>query len=461
MEINPTKKQAEAWNLLLDNTTKYVVFGGSAGGGKSWLICEWLLTQCIAHPGSKWFVGRDELKKIMSSTFQTFIKVCNFHKIDSSLWKLNGQYNYIEFTNGSRIDLLDLKLLPTDPLFERFGSMEFTGGAIEEAGEVHANAFEILKSRIGRHMADSCYPKILITCNPKKNWLYYDFYLPWKEQRLVSPYAFIHAAYNDNPYTAEVYGEQLSGLKDKVQRERLMMGNWEYDDDENAILSYRDIMSLFEVSGTTGAKYMTVDPAFLGKDEAVIYVWNGWIVEKIISIPKTDHETLLMLIDMYSKQYDIPRRNIVADAVGEGAYLPNLMRGIRGFIGGSSALGDKDHRLDELKRPFYANLRSQCIYEIAQKIKLGQVRVECDDEAIKVKLVQELEQWKLKAVDDDRKVAIIGKDEIKASIGRSTDFSDCLSMRMFFELDGVKPVSSDVARRQLQVNKQNFNKWAI
>jgi len=429
--------------------------------GKSWLICEWLITQCLAHPGSKWFIGRDELKKIMSSTYQTFIKVCSFHNIDRSLWKLNGQYNYIEFTNGSRIDLLDLKLLPTDPLFERFGSMEFTGGAIEEAGEVHANAFEILKSRIGRHMSDTCRPKILITCNPKKNWVYYDFYLPWKENRLPKDHAFIPAYYKDNPYTAEVYGEQLAGLKDKVQQQRLMHGNWEYDDDENAILTYGEIMSVFNNEGKTGGRYMTVDPAFLGKDEAVIMIWDGYVVEKIITIAKTDHETLLQLIDMYANMFNVSRRNIVADAVGEGAYIPNLMKGVRGFIGGSSALGDKEHYLDELKKPFYANLRSQCIYEMAQKIKTGEVLVKTDDEAIKTKLVQELEQWKLKAVDDDKRVAIIGKDEVKANIGRSPDVSDAFYMRIFFDLEGIKPVSSETVRRQLQANKQNFNKWAV
>lgn len=462
IQINPTVKQSEAWKLLLDDSTKYILYGGAAGSGKSWLICDWLLVQCLAHPGSKWFIGRDELKKIMGSTLQTFIKVCKDHNIPRDMWKLNGQYNYIEFTNGSRIDLLDLKLLPTDPLFERFGSMEFTGGAIEEAGEVHANAFEILKSRIGRHMSDVCRPKILITANPKKNWLYYDFYLPWKEKKLQPGYAFVPALYNDNEYTAEVYGEQLAGLKDKVQRQRLMNGIWEYDEDDNALLAYREIQEVFNnTTGKTGGIFMTIDPAFKGKDEAVIMIWDGYVVTNIISIPKTDHETLIQLIDMYALKFNVSRRNIVADAVGEGAYLPNLLKGVRGFIGGSSAIGDKEHYLDELKKPFYANLRSQCIYEMAEKIKKGEVSVITEDETVRVKLSQELEQWKVKSIDDDKRIAIIGKDEIKATIGRSTDYSDALSMRIFFDLEGIKPVSTDIVRRQLHANKQNFNKWTV
>jgi len=383
LTINPFEKQQIAWEALLNDQYTYVVYGGAAGGGKSWLGCEWLLVMCLKYPGSRWFIGRDELKKIMTSAFITFQKVCTFHKINPDSWKVNGQYNYIEFSNGSRIDLLDMKLLPTDPMFERFGSMEYTGGWLEEAGELHANAFEILKSRIGRHMADECPPKVLITCNPKKNWLYYDFYLPDREGLLPENSVFIPALFGDNPYTKEVYGKQLANLRDDVMRQRLEYCNWDYDDDQTALLSFDQIQSLFTNKGGIGDKYMTVDPAFQGKDEAIIMMWNGYTVYKIISIPRTDHGTLLALVDMYSKMENIPKRNVVSDAAGEGGYLPEMLKGIRGFIGGSSPLGDKDLRYKELQRPYFANLRTQCIYEMAHLIKLGKVRLETSDQSIK------------------------------------------------------------------------------
>lgn len=463
LTINPFPKQQEAWKYLLDTEHTYVIYGGAAGGGKSWLGCEWLLVMCLKYPGSRWFIGRDELKKIMTSAFITFTKVCNFHHISQEAWKVNGQYNYIEFSNGSRIDLLDMKLLPTDPMFERFGSMEYTGGWLEEAGELHANAFEILKSRIGRHMSDQCPPKVLITCNPKKNWLYYDFYLPWRENKLPADSVFLPALFGDNPYTKDIYGKQLANLRDHVMRQRLEYGNWDYDDDNTTLLSYDDITSIFTNKGTIGDKYMTVDPAFAGKDEAIIMLWNGYVVYKIISIPKTDHGTLMQLIELYAKTENIPKRNIVSDAAGEGGYLPQMLKGIRGFLGGSSPLGDKEARYKELEKPFFANLRTQCIYEMAHLIKLGKIQLATEDNNIKTKLVQELQQWRVKAIDDDRKLSIVGKDEIRRTIGRSTDYSDALYMRMFFDLDTERSgITQETVRKQAkQEAEKPFNRFGI
>ena len=130
LKIEPTYKQCLVWNKLFDNHTKFIMFGGGAGGGKSWLICDWLQYMCLKYPGTKWFLGREELKRLMGSTFITFCKVSQYHDLPVGTWDLNAKYNYIQFANGSRIDFLDMKFAPRDPLYERFGSMEFTCGAL-------------------------------------------------------------------------------------------------------------------------------------------------------------------------------------------------------------------------------------------------------------------------------------------------------------------------------------------
>lgn len=462
--LRPTYKQHLAYESMKNHDQTF--FGGGAGSGKSWLICESRFKNAIQYPGYKSFIGREELKRLMGSTYLTFIKVSKYHGIPpNTLWKLNGQYNYIEFTNGSRIDLLDLKFLPSDPLYERFGSMEYTDGAIEEAGEVDFRAYDVLKSRIGRHLNEELglKPTLLITGNPKKNWTYREFYLPWKKGLLSAEKNFITSRYVDNPYTAASYGKNLSQISDAVTRSRLMDGNWEYDEDKTALLSYDEIVEIFTHKGTSGARYMTIDPAFGGKDELVLFIWNGYIVEKYITLPKVDHDNLIQLITMTANDNLIPKRNIITDAAGEGAYIPKFIRGIRGFLGAASPLKDERAYHDELQRPYFANLRSQCIWEFAQLIKEGKVEVQIKDPSIQEKIIEELQQWKTESVDDDIKIKIISKDEIRENIGRSTDWTDALYERVYFDLHTDKPVvppTDEEIMRQAVVD-QDFDKFSV
>lgn len=66
---------------------------------------------------------------------------------------------------------MDLTYYPyKDPMYERFGSLEFTGGWIEEAGQVNRLAFEVLQTRIGRHLNDvyNVRGKFLLLVIPKE-----------------------------------------------------------------------------------------------------------------------------------------------------------------------------------------------------------------------------------------------------------------------------------------------------
>lgn len=416
----------------------------------------------IAYPGYKSFIGREELKRLMTSTYLTWVKVCAFYKVKQGTgwneWHLNGQYNYIQFGNGSRIDLLDVKYIPSDPLYERFGSQEYTDGALEECGEIDFRAFDVLKSRVGRHRNDEFHirPTLGLTGNPKKNWTYNLFFKPWKEGKLPKGYAFIQSLYGDNPYTASEYEASLRQISDKILRERLKEGNWEYDDDATALLTYDQIMSIFTGEGKPGKTYMTVDPAFMGKDEAVIYVWNGFIVTHAYTFAKIDHETLQSTIDFYLRLHTCERRYGVSDATGEGAYLPQFLKGLRGFIGGSSPIENDDARTDEMVKPYFNNLRTQCIFQFAQRIKRGEVAFKPTDVQMREKLIEELQQWKTTAVDNDKKIQIISKEEIRELIQRSTDYSDALYEREFFELDhdSKRGADPEVVRKQAAINNK-------
>ena len=401
-------------------------FGGGAGGGKSWWLCETRLVKCYLIPGYKSFLGREELKRLMGSTYITWSKVCSFHNIPSSDWKLNGQYNYIEFKNGSRIDLLDLKFQPSDPMYERFGSLEYTDGAIEEAGEVHPLAKDVLGSRIGRHLNKErkVRPTMAITGNPKKNWTYKDYYKPWREKTLPDNIAFIQSLYSDNPHTASEYKKQLAQIKDKATKERLMFGNWEYDDDPATMIEYDAILDLFSNPTCEGKRFLSVDVARYGRDRSVIMLWNDMTVEKIWTFRKLGIDQLAEQVRNKSLEFHVPYSQIIADDDGVGGGLVDTMRGIKGFVNNSKPI----------KQENYQNLKTQCYYKLAKLVNEHVISVKEISESDKKELIEELEQLKTKDSDKDGKLKIVPKEDLKELLGRSPDLMDGMMMRMWYEL---------------------------
>jgi hypothetical protein len=432
--IRPSIKQHQAYEILKDNSTDFthLLFGGGAGGGKSWFGGEWQVTHSIMYPETRWFIGRSELKRLRNSTLVTFYKLCKHHGIENGHhFKYDGKDNFIQFYNGSRIDLLDLRYLPSDPLYERYGSQEYTGGWIEEGGEVNFGAYDTLKSRIGRHLNDhyGLNSKLLITCNPKKNWLYPTFYKPFRDNELPTGMYFIQSLVDDNPYGEKRYKQNLLNITDKAKRERLLYGNWEYDDDPNWLIDdYDKLLVVFNNKMIiTGNKYITCDAARFGSDKAIILVWEGMKVidYKTYAVSKTTE--IADGIKAFQEKHGVQSTRVVIDADGVGGGVADLIDDCKQFINNSSPL-----KIEGQKEEF-DNLKSQCAFKLAEVINDEKLAIRCKiTEKDKEDIKEELEQ--LKRADHDFKQKLVSKDTIKQNIGRSPDWMDSLLMRMFFEL---------------------------
>jgi len=426
IRLTPTLKQHEAWGALKEYPI--VFLGGGAGGGKSWWLCETRLVNCYRYPGYKSFIAREELKRLMASTYITWCKVCKWHNIPRDDWALNGQYNYIEFKNGSRIDLLDVKYLPSDPLFERFGSTEYSDGAIEETGEIHFLAYDVLKTRINRHLNDELGIKatMALTGNPKKNWTYTNFYLPDKNGTLPSETKFIQSLYNDNPYTAKEYGKQLAGIKDKSTKERLMFGNWEYEDDPTIMIAFESIDNMFTNTYVKpGKKVIVADIARYGSDRAIITVWDGFILIDYVAFDMSSTTKIRDAINVLRNRYGVQLSNIICDEDGVGGGVVDMLR-CTGFVNNSKAVN-----------PTYQNLKTECGYKLAEKAK--DIWINCDLPETEIeKINQEFSMLRTYEADKDGKLRILPKEKIKENIGRSPDWLDVFIMRMFYELTRIE-----------------------
>jgi hypothetical protein len=422
-------KQTIALDLLEDKTTSEILFGGGAGGGKTALGCYWQLKQRLKYPGTRGLMGRAVLKTLKETTLVSFFQVAKMQGLEAGKhYKFNAQSSTIDFFNGSTILLKDLYSYPSDPNFDELGSLEITDAFIDEANQVDDKARNIIKSRIRFQLdQNDLVPKILYTCNPAKNWTYSEFYKPQQDGSISNNKRFISSLIDDNPFISKHYKENLLTL-DKVSKERLLFGNWEYLSDPAQLIDYEKILDSFSSTYVlSGSHYISCDVARFGSDSTVIGVWSGLRV-KLYQYNGKSVVEVAEIIKKYQTEYQVPTSNIVVDSDGVGGGVADILRGCRNFVNNSSPLENPITRQKEN----FDNLKSQCYFKLAELINDNKIYINADGKQ-KQMIIEELEQVKQKAVDNDQKKGVIPKDKVKALIGRSPDFSDTLAMRMIFE----------------------------
>lgn len=391
---------------------------------------------CLKYPESRWLMGRANMKTLKETTYQSFLKVAKMQglKVNVHFIVTASQHkeypNCILFPNNSVILMKDLEYYPSDPEFDELGSLEITGAFIDEANQVTSKAKGIVASRMRHNISEyKIVPKLLMTCNPAKNWVYHDYYKPFKEDRQQPHRKFIQALVDDNPDIDPSYRENLLKL-DKNSKERLLYGNWEYDDDPSALISYDKILDCFTNTFLeSGEKFITADIARLGSDKIVINIWDGWKVIEIKHFKKERLNTTGDIMEELRSKYQIPKSNVLCDEDGVGGGMVDFM-GYKGFVNNSKALPNPITRVDEN----YNNLKSQCYFRLADRINKAGLYICCTDSDVKTQIIEELEHVKQYNMDKDGKKQILPKDKVKELIGRSPDFADALMMREYFEL---------------------------
>jgi hypothetical protein len=422
-------KQTIALDLLEDKTTNEILFGGGAGGGKTALGCYWQLKQRLKYPNTRGLIGRAVLKTLKETTLVSFFQVAKMQGLEAGKhYKYNGQMSQIELFNGSIILLKDLYSYPSDPNFDELGSLEITDAFIDEANQIEDKARNIIKSRIRFQLDENnLIPKVLYTCNPAKNWTYSEFYKPQVDNTIAPNKRFVASLIDDNPFISKHYKENLLTL-DTVSKERLLFGNWEYSNDPSTLIDYDKILDCFSSTFVpSGSHYISCDVARFGSDSTVIGIWDGLRV-KLHQYQGKSVVEVANIIKQFQAEYKIPNSQVVVDSDGVGGGVADMIVGCKNFVNNSSPLENPTTRQKEN----FDNLKSQCYYKLAEYINDNKIFINATG-TIKEKIIQELEQVKQKSVDNDGKKGIIPKDKVKALIGRSPDFSDCLAMRMVFE----------------------------
>lgn len=202
----------------------------------SYLGCAWIVSSCLKYPGIRMVIARKELKNLLATTWSTLLGLLAEWGLEQDVhYHINNQRIVLTLWNGSTIIGLELSPSPNDLDFNRLGSLEISGGLIDEVSEVSEKAVEVLQSRIRYKVHESfIVGKLFLVSNPAITWIRRVFIMDddGNPAKLPKGYRYIPFSLFDNPNEQfrMVYYNRLSKIRDKATRDRLLWGNWSYTD---------------------------------------------------------------------------------------------------------------------------------------------------------------------------------------------------------------------------------------
>lgn len=459
-------KQLEGAKYWIDDETEELLFGGAKYGGKTYLGVSLIFGDALIYPETQYFIARATLSDLRKFTIPSIHERFQHWGLNIQDYApFNGQDNSFNLYNGSKVFLIECKETPGDPMFERFGSMQMTRGWIEEGGEVAEAAKANLWLSVGRWKNDvyNLKKKLLITANPKKGWMKREFIDPFKQGILPKRLKYVQAFATDNIHGDSGYIETLRNEKDTVRRQRLWEGNWDYNEDQNSMVSFDALSDSF--SNTIikdNQKYLIVDVARFGKDSSTFNFWEGLELVKIERRQKQSLEMTKQQAKDFAAAERIPYSNIMVDEDGVGGGIVDGMVGVRGFVANSTPIPTATEirtKKSKIVNPMipkanYANLKSQCAFKIAELINEHKVAFKVQD--YREIIIEELTALlKEKDMDSDRKLQIMPKSEVKEALGHSPDIGDPIIYRAWFELKREAMDEDPLKELQIKTTLQN------
>lgn len=440
------EKQLQAARYWLDDTVTDLGYGGGKYGGKSHLGCNLIFGDAFTYPGTYYGIGRVELTDLVRFTYPSVMEVFDLWGVTPRYWKFNGQYNYFELYNASRVYFVPVKYMPSDPNYQRFGSMQFTRVWGEEIGEWHVKAkanFHITAGR-WRNEEYGLTGKGLYTFNPARNFTYEQYYKPFRDGTMPNYRKFVQALPTDNKRANPDVLENMRNSLTNADYRRLFLGEWETGADPNCLVDYDAVCDVFHnehvlPNESPAARALSTDLAMTGRDKWIAFEWRGDVATLVINRPYAKGKQIYEETSALAVAESIPRSRIVSDADGLGSYLESFLPGIYEFHANarpveSAVFVPSGEVSDKL---LYANLKTQCAYELARMIRERKLRIVVpgENDAVTEDIKDELMLLIVENVTSDAsKRRLISKDRMKELIGRSPDFLDALIMGMVFRI---------------------------
>lgn len=398
----PTPRQIEAHR----NPSRFKLYGGAMGGGKSVWLCNSAIRASLKWPGSRWYLGRREAKTFKRTTFQTLeaymaelSPVVESHHLTDCVYR---------FANGSQ---LWYGGLGTQDDREKIKSMELTGFGIDEASEVEESFFLMLSTRLRLQVPGVRYQGLLAS-NPEPGWLRSRFI---DDSRPA--HAFIPALPRDNPHLPADYEaglrELLRGNESWIKA--YLEGDWDAFGGTAFVIAYADVRdAAARTLEAKGDECIGVDVARFGDDETTICHRRGPVVLSLQAFNGLD--TVQVAGKVKALKMAHPAASVNVDA----GYNPGVIDVLRVngvevnevHFGGHA--NDPEH---------YADWASEALAgTLAQRFREGAIQIPADD-TLKAQLTAR--QYKMTPRGQTK---IESKDDMKKRGLKSPDRADSLML---------------------------------
>lgn len=267
-------------------------------------------------------------------------------------------------------------------------------------------------------------------------------HIPVKDKtKLVKSVTYIHGDVYGNQILMKEDPGYLGNLlsQDESTQARLLHGNWKIKTSGDNLIKYECMADAFtntflEKEHEKSRKFITADIAFHGSDMFVMYYWQGMCIKDCRVIQKADGKIIEDAIKAFAEEHKVPRSQIIYDADGAGTYLRGYLHNAIPFVNNSRAIEVKGQKVN------YQHLKAQCYYTLAEDINNARVFIapkvatqRIGNKFVKDYIMDEVKAIKNGGADNDGKLKLIPKEQMKNVLGRSPDFLDAMMMRKFFD----------------------------
>lgn len=428
INITGTKRQGEAFKYLTDDKTRYVMYGGAKGGGKSFLLCLWTLIWCkrlcdlfklevTDHPIPLGFIGRKQATDFKKTTLETWKKIIprQFYEIkkqDNEIWLFGGKCKV--FFGG----------LDSTETINKFNSAELAFFAIDQAEETNREEVSVLRGSLRlTHKGKKPQYKELYTANPGDCWLKEDFI-----DHDFKDHVYIPALPTDNPHLPDDYIDTLeTAFKHSQGLLRAYRdGDWQAIKSTNLLVSMEDLNALKGLvrNSPIEKKIIVCDPA-TSFDECVIYYMNNYeILDERILVGELDEMKIAGHIAMMAKKHKVV--HVGGDSIGLGGGVFARLK----EIGEYKTMKIKSS--EKSLNPQFLNKRAEMAWNFMERVLNKELPFPEDEE-----LRRQLINVTYEVSSSNGMIKITSKDKLKKVLSRSPDRADAYIMGVYMT-DSIK-----------------------